>query len=90
MAITWEVKITVLNVERKEISLMATRTDSEDLDNPKTYSVLSGLIQTGQQKLDLMDNIWSQYQTDKTKQVAIDAFMGNLETDAKDNLEARE
>ena len=60
MVITWKVKIIPLNIERKEISLIATYTDDTDPADVKTdsYTVLSAVIKTSQQKLDVIDNIW--------------------------------
>ena len=62
MAITWQVKIIPLNIGRKEISLTATYTDDTDPADVQTgsYTVLSAIIGTSQQKLDVMDNIWGQ------------------------------
>ena len=91
MAITWKVKITPLNIERKEISLTATYTDDTDPADVKTgsYTVLSAIIGTSQQKLDVMDNIWGQYQTDLVKQTKVSEVIGDLEAQAVTNLEAR-
>jgi len=90
MAISWNVDITVLDVVTKAVSVAATRTDDTDPDNPKSYAVLYAIIDTAPQKLAVMDNIWEQHQATTTKQTAIDAFIGSLESDAKANLEARE
>ena len=91
MAIKWEVKITPLNIERKEIALTATYTDDADPANVKTgsYTVLSAIIKTSQQKLDVMDNIWGQYQADLVKQTKVSEVIGDLEAQAVANLEAR-
>lgn len=90
MAIIWNVKITVLDVATKSVSVTATRTDSESPNDVRTYTVLSAIIATTAQKLAVLDNIWLQHQTAITKQTAINAFIGTLEADAKANLEARE
>lgn len=90
MAISWNVKITVLDVATKSVSVTATRTDSELPNDIRTYSVLSAIIVTPVQKLAVLDNIWLQHQVAITKQTTINAFIGALEADAKENLEARE
>ena len=90
MAVTWDVQITVLDVATKAVSVAATRTDDSKPTEAKTYNVLYALIPTTAAKLAVLDNIWAQYQADKTRQAQIGAFIGALETDAKANLEARE
>jgi len=90
MAVSRNVEITVLDVVTKAVSVAATRTDDADPDNPKSYAVSYAIIATAPQKLEVTDNIWAQHQSATTKQTAIDAFIGTLESDAKANLEARE
>lgn len=90
MAITWDVKINVLNVEKKAVSIIATRTDDTDPDNPEIHNVLYAIIETNAQKIAVMDNIWAHHEAYVQRKIQIDAFIGNLETQAKDNLEARE
>jgi len=90
MAINWDIKITVLDVARKTVRVTATRTDDADPDNPRTYTILSANIATAEQKVNVLDNIWQQHQADLARQAAIDAFVGDLETAANANLEARE
>ena len=53
MAITWELKITPINISTYEASIVATRiddTDSENIDI-KIYTVPRAKIQTDAQKL---------------------------------------
>lgn len=89
MAIAWEVKIGVLNVAEKRASITATRTDSADLDNPSFYSI-DAIIATQAQKTAALNQIWAMHQASLSRQAQIDAVVGNLEAQAKDNLEARE
>ena len=91
MALTWKVKINPLNIERKEISLTATYTDDTNPADVKTgsYTVLSAIIGTSQQKLDVMDNIWGQYQADLVKKTKVSEVIGDLEAQAVANLEGR-
>ena len=90
MAITWDTKITVINAATKEISLTATRTDSIDPNNPKTYTVSRAVIETGPQKIAVMDEVWAKYQADLAKESNLAGVIGSLEADANANLEARE
>ena len=90
MAITWDVKITVQDVARKQVGIVATRTDSADPDNPEIIRIDSALIATGEQKVAVLDNIWEHHLALQTRNAAIAAFIGTLEADAKSNLEARE
>jgi len=90
MAISWNLKISILDVATKAVSVTATRTDDTDPGNPKTYAVAYAIISSAAQKLDVLDNIWAQHQAAITRQTAIDNFIGDLEDAAKSNLEARE
>ena len=88
--ITWDVKINVLSVADKAVSVNAIRIDSANPDNPVTYIVPRAIIETDEQKLAVMDEIWDNYQLDLTKQGQINNVIGTLETQAKNNLEGRE
>ena len=88
--INWAVKINVLDVDRKAVSVTATRTDDTDPDNPERYSVLYAVIDTAKQKTAVLDNIWAQHQANLLRKTQIDSFIGSLESQAKTNLEARE
>jgi len=91
MAITWDVKITILNKAEKRASITATRTDNTDLENIKKWSVTTNtVISTTEQKLATLDFIWSRYQKYLAKQTAINEIIGELEAQAKENLEGRE
>ena len=90
MAVTWEVKITLISLATKEVSVVATRTDSLNVDNPRSYTVPRAMIATSAQKLAVMDEIWEKYQDSLAKESVIAEFVNELETQAKSNLEARE
>ena len=90
MAITWDIKITPLNVERYEASVLATRTDSLDPTNVETHNIITCLLQTEAQKLAVLENLWASHLTWGERQAAIDAYVGDLETQAKIILEGRE
>ncbi|KKN70113.1 hypothetical protein LCGC14_0434380 [marine sediment metagenome] len=89
MAITWEVEITIISIPTKEVSVIATRTDDVS-GEVKTYTVPRAPVETTEQKLAIMDEIWEKYQAELNAETVISAFIGTLETQAKTNLEARE
>jgi len=84
---TWEVKITPIDVERKMVSVVATRTDGLDV---RTFSILNGVIDTAEQKLAIMEHIWGLYQASLAEDSKVATFLGDLEIQAKANLEGRE
>lgn len=92
MAITWNFKITPIDVGKKVAGIIATRTDDTDPENIEvsSFAVLYAALKTQEQKLAVLDNIWAQHQASLIKDAAVDAFVGGLEQQAKDNLEARE
>lgn len=85
---TWEVKITVLNLKEKIVSIRATRT--VDPNDVRTFGIHDTVITTSQQKLAAMDTIWKMYQDELQRETKLNQIIGSLETDAKNNLEARE
>ena len=93
MAITWEVQITVLDYDQKHVSVSGTRTDSTDPDNPRTYTATPRHIDTADQKIAVMDEMWALRTSDVAlddKKAAFAPIIETLETQAKANLEARE
>ena len=89
MAITWDVKIYPLDVSRKEVSIVATRTDSVALTT-ETHTVISALLDTQEHKVHVLDTIWQLHLNYQVKQEAIEAYINDLEEIAKTNLEGRE
>jgi hypothetical protein len=89
--ITWEVDIKIINVARKEVSVTATRTDdSTTPEGIRTYRIPGAVIQTAAQKTAVMDRIWAKHQDALSQESAAATVIGTLETQAKNNLEARE
>ncbi len=89
MAIMWEIKISPLDISRKEASIVATRTD-DVAATTETHTIISALLDTQEQKTAVLDVMWQLHLDYQTKQAAIDAYIGGLETAAKTNLEGRE
>lgn len=90
MAITWPLKITPISIEEKTASIVATRIDSEDLDNPKIYNVAQALLDTPANQLAALDEIWAKHQAQLDSDAAVDNFVAALESSGKSNLEGRE
>ena len=83
---TWTPKITVLDVDKKTISLSATVVDGTFTG---TYNVISAVVDNAAGKLAVMENIWRQYVSDVANNVAIDALASGLEDQAKAWLEGQ-
>ena len=89
MAITWDVKITPIDIARKEASVTATRTDSVT-GKMETHNIITCLLVTAAQKTAVLDQLWAMHVAEVAKQTTITAYIGTLEAQAKANLEARE
>ena len=89
MAITWTVTITPLDVSRKEASIHATRLDDSDSSTQELH-IITAILDTDQQKLDALNQLWQMHLDYDVKQGLIDSYIGTMETTAKANLEARE
>ena len=92
MAITWDVKITPLNVERKEANIVAVRTDDIDPLNIKieTHTIITAILDTAAQKTAVLNQIWDMHLIEQNKLALIATYIGNLEIQAENNLITRE
>ena len=93
MAITWAFQIEVLDYDKRHVSIAATRTDSEDAENPVTYTLESAHIETSEQQLAALEAIWAMHTAAlslEAKKVTFAPIVAALEAAAKINLEARE
>lgn len=84
---TWEVKLTVLNLTEKIVSIKATRTDGEDVVE---YNIHDTPIATPEQKQNAINMIWTKHQDRLSRQAKIAGVISGLETSAKNALEAKE
>jgi len=82
----WEIKITPLNIEKKEARITATRTEGESVFTTSTTARLN----TAANKTAALDAIWSDWQRYQEKQTNIASIIGDLETSGAANLDARE
>jgi hypothetical protein len=90
MAISWNVDITNVNVNSKRADITFTRTDDQSALAPWVHPYKSVIIETGPQRAALLNQVWSEWQDEISKQAAIDAFITDMEQAGKANLEARE
>lgn len=90
MAITWEVKITPVNIALKLANISGTVTDSEDPDNPVTVQISRTKLDTPQDQLNALDRLYLRYQSVITKNEVVATWLADKEEAAKTNLEARQ
>lgn len=92
MAITWNVKIAVLNIERREISVIATRTDDEAPENPQisTYRINWTEIATQEQKVNVIDEIWAMHEEKLAYDALTNGIVDDLESQAEQALQNKE
>ena len=89
MAITWTVNITNVDVGEKRADVSFTRID-DITDGVENYNFKQAIIETTQQRTDLLDLVWSKHLEVVSEELAIDNFITNLEQLGKSDLEARE
>ena len=89
MAITWDTQIYNVDVAQKRADVTFTRTDDVTTET-EIYTFKKVIIETTQQRLDLLDLVWQKHLEEVTSQDSIDTFVSTLEQQAKANLEARE
>lgn len=85
---SWEIKITPKNIEKKTARVSATRTD--DTTGETFTTATDAVLDTTANKTAALDAIWSDWQNYQTKQSEIASVIGTMEADGKANLEARE
>ena len=90
MAISWDLQITNVNVNSKRANVSFTRTDSESALPPWKYSFSNTIIETQEQRANLLNQAWNAWQGEVEKQTNINNFITDLEQLGKTNLEARE
>ena len=84
MAIKWRTKVNVLDMKRKNVSVMLEQIDDADPDNIKvlkSFSVLDALIDTPERKQQVFDELERQYHEQKQRDVAEANIIGTLADD---------
>ncbi len=92
MAATWDSKITVKDLARKEVSLRSTRTDGEDV---RTFHLDSMLVDTtakplSEIKADAVNKLFAEYEAEATKDAAMAAMLTGWEAALNAALDAKE
>jgi len=90
MAITWASKITPIDVSTFQASIVATRTDSEDPDNPMVYEVSRASLETEADQLKVAEEIRAKHVAAVAATAAVDSFVSAKEAALNAYLEARE
>ena len=88
--ITWELEITPINISTYEASIVATRTDSLDPDNPVSYKVHRAKIETPQQQLAVGQEIRAKHLAALAATAKVKAFVADAELAGKNYLEGLE
>lgn len=91
MAITWELKITPINISTYEASIVATRTD-DDPAKPTVmvYAVHRAKIETQAHKLAVAQEIRAKHLAALAATAAVEAFVVDAEAEGKAYLEGLE
>ena len=87
MAITWELTITPMNVQTKEASVIAVRSDGTG--GVRSYNVAKAPFNTPEQEDAVWDEIWAKHQDMLARETVVANFIDRLESAGKTNLEAR-
>jgi len=90
MTIKWTCKITNVNVDTKRADISFVRDDSENADARESYTFQKAIIETPQQRVAILNQVWAKHQVHLAKQSAINIFINSLESSAEANLDGRE
>ena len=93
--ITWELDIRPISLATKEASILAIRTEVDDIES----TTLINIYEVSRTKIDtvtmannipILDEIWTKHQDRLARKTIIENFTSGLEAAGKSNLEARE
>ena len=97
MAITWDLKVTPINISTYEASIVATRTETNETDpqNPvivsvDTYNVHRAKIQTSAQQFAVGQEIRAKHLAALAATAEVEAFVADVEAAGKAYLEGFE
>ena len=88
MAISWDAQITRVNKPRADVTF--TRTDDAVPADTFIKSYKNVVLETPQQRIDLLDAVWAAWQVELVERGEIITFLDNLEQQANSNLDSRE
>ena len=88
----WAVQIAVKDLERRAVSVTATRTDDGDPTDVRTYNAESvvDLSNLPRSKAVIVDSLYAQYEADQARRAQIKAMIGGWEDALAVGLQARE
>lgn len=97
MVVSWEGIITPIDILKKIVKIVATRTETDDTDplnlvvvSVHTVSMESAAISTAANKLEAANILWAKYQKKIAKETQVANLIGALEAQLKIDLEGRE
>ena len=93
MAIAWTPSVEVVDSATRLINFSAVRYDSEDPDNPVTYTVRNVHVATVEQRLAVLQDVLAQRDAvaaEKARLATLKVITGSLEVQAKVYLEESE
>lgn len=85
--ITWPIETTTISEFRNTVSVKAVRTDSEDPQNPQTFTLAKA---DKRNPVAIADEIWNKHQSAIKKRDDDIAFKDDLALKVQASLEARE
>ena len=90
MAITWDVKISNINLNNGRGDVTATRTDSESALAPRVHMMSNTPLGTAAQRTLALNTIKEWDESIVTNKANVETFLDSLEQSAKTNLETWE
>ena len=90
MAITWEINITNVDIEKGRGDVTAIRTDSESALAPRVYNMTKTPIATGPERALVLQMIKDWDEAAVANTTTLDTFLDGLEATAASNLVAWE
>lgn len=90
MAISWDTQITNVNTSTFKADVSFLRHDDTGAEPDFNMTFDDVILETSQQRLALLDQVWAEWQVEKANRDANSTFIGNLEQTANSNLMARE
>ena len=90
MAVSWKLEPTVINFDRREVRVGATRTDDTPEPNDvRRYSV-TGKVDTAQNKQRLLDAIYRKYEQEVVAEGHLATVVADMVAAGEANLNARD
>ena len=85
---TWTVKLSNIHIGTKKADVSFVRVEADG--TTESWKFPQALLETAQDRVDLLDMVWQKHLDSVEKKDAVDNFISNLEQQAVANLEDRE